>query len=201
MSTTVNNPQPYPGAESGDPSGPATTARDLALPLYGASFGQAITRYFKKYATFSGRASRSEYWWVMLFTFLLSLLPAIALSTGFGIGVGYAVANRENATYIDASGNLGTYGYGPGVLSSPPAAVLIGIGAVLLFVIFLGLLIPNLAVNWRRLHDGGHSGAFWFLSLIPAVGGWILLVFALLGPKPEGKRFDVEKLPAISSAE
>lgn len=30
-------------------------------PLYGATLGQAFGRFWKKYATFSGRASRSEY--------------------------------------------------------------------------------------------------------------------------------------------
>ncbi|MGV0585006.1 DUF805 domain-containing protein [Mycobacteroides chelonae] len=44
----------------------ATDPRDLRLPLYGATFGQAISRFFRSYARFSGRASRSEYWWVML---------------------------------------------------------------------------------------------------------------------------------------
>jgi hypothetical protein len=38
----------------------------LSQPLYGASIVQAITRFFKKYATFSGRASRSEFWWAYL---------------------------------------------------------------------------------------------------------------------------------------
>ncbi|CQD14122.1 DUF805 domain-containing protein [Mycolicibacterium senegalense] len=44
----------------------ATDPRDLTLPLYGATFGQAVTRFFRSYARFSGRASRSEYWWVQL---------------------------------------------------------------------------------------------------------------------------------------
>ncbi|MBF9319484.1 DUF805 domain-containing protein [Mycobacteroides chelonae] len=51
--------------EVSEPLG-ATDPRDLTLPLYGATFGQAITRFFRSYARFSGRASRSEYWWVML---------------------------------------------------------------------------------------------------------------------------------------
>ncbi|WP_345763277.1 DUF805 domain-containing protein [Diaminobutyricibacter sp. McL0608] len=32
-------------------------------PLPGASIGQAFVRFWSKYAVFSGRASRSEYWW------------------------------------------------------------------------------------------------------------------------------------------
>jgi uncharacterized membrane protein YhaH (DUF805 family) len=34
-------------------------------------FGQAIATCFRKYAVFSGRASRSEYWFWVLFQFLL----------------------------------------------------------------------------------------------------------------------------------
>ena len=37
------------------------------------SFGEAIKTCFQKYATFSGRARRSEYWYFYLFTFLVSL--------------------------------------------------------------------------------------------------------------------------------
>ncbi|MCG7607001.1 MULTISPECIES: DUF805 domain-containing protein [Mycobacterium] len=51
----------------------ATDPRDLTLPLYGATFGQAVARFFHSYARFSGRASRSEYWWPQL-AFLLALL-------------------------------------------------------------------------------------------------------------------------------
>lgn len=36
-------------------------------------FGEAIKVCFNKYADFSGRASRAEFWWFYLFTFLVSL--------------------------------------------------------------------------------------------------------------------------------
>lgn len=38
----------------------------LNQPWPGIGFGAACARYFKKYATFSGRASRGEYWWTKL---------------------------------------------------------------------------------------------------------------------------------------
>ena len=45
------------------------------------SFGEAIKSVFSKYATFSGRARRSEYWYFVLFSFLAgivaSLIPVI----------------------------------------------------------------------------------------------------------------------------
>ena len=36
------------------------------------NFGQAISSCLSKYATFSGRASRPEFWWFALFQFLVS---------------------------------------------------------------------------------------------------------------------------------
>ncbi|MBZ0105159.1 MAG: DUF805 domain-containing protein [Sulfuricella denitrificans] len=36
------------------------------------TFGESISICFSKYATFEGRATRSEYWWFFLFTFLAS---------------------------------------------------------------------------------------------------------------------------------
>ena len=39
-------------------------------------FGQAIVTNFKKYVTFSGRASRSEYWFWVLFTLIGGIVTA-----------------------------------------------------------------------------------------------------------------------------
>jgi len=40
-------------------------------------FGQAIETFFKRYVDFQGRSSRSEYWWFMLFSFLVGLATGI----------------------------------------------------------------------------------------------------------------------------
>lgn len=37
------------------------------------SFGEAIKLFFVNYVNFTGRATRSEYWWAYLFNFLVSL--------------------------------------------------------------------------------------------------------------------------------
>lgn len=37
-------------------------------------FVEAIVRFFKNYAKFSGRATRSEYWWVVLFNIIVNIL-------------------------------------------------------------------------------------------------------------------------------
>ena len=43
------------------------------------NFVDSIKSGFRNYATFSGRASRSEYWWLTLFTLLVT-----AAASGFG---------------------------------------------------------------------------------------------------------------------
>ena len=41
------------------------------------NFGQAISTCFAKYATFSGRASRPEFWWIFLFQILVSIAASM----------------------------------------------------------------------------------------------------------------------------
>jgi uncharacterized membrane protein YhaH (DUF805 family) len=42
---------------------------------------------------------------------------------------------------------------------------------------FLAILIPSLALVTRRLHDVGKSGWFYFIGLIPLIGGiWLLIL-------------------------
>jgi len=48
-------------------------------------FQTAVKTCFNKYATFSGRASRSEYWWWTLFVIVASIiLQAVDFAIGFG---------------------------------------------------------------------------------------------------------------------
>jgi uncharacterized membrane protein YhaH (DUF805 family) len=60
-------------------------------------------------------------------------------------------------------------------------------------IVGLALLLPNLAVLVRRLHDTGRSGWWVLIALIPFVGGIVLLVFTLMaseGPNQWGSAPD-----------
>jgi uncharacterized membrane protein YhaH (DUF805 family) len=46
------------------------------------TFGQAIQSGFRNYATWQGRATRSEYWWWTLFSFIVTLPFNIANQVG-----------------------------------------------------------------------------------------------------------------------
>ena len=149
--------QPQPSAAT------APAAPPLELPHYGIGFIDAIKRGFKKYATFSGRASRSEYWWWYLFTFLVYLVLGVPL---YAVGI---------ATSRDG-------GRTPGTLAIPLI--------ILLTVFALGIIVPSLALTVRRLHDAGYSGLLALLFLIPYVGGLVILIFALLPSSPAGAKYD-----------
>jgi uncharacterized membrane protein YhaH (DUF805 family) len=50
---------------------------------------------------------------------------------------------------------------------------------VILFV--LVIILPSIAVTVRRLHDTGRSGWWYWISLVPFIGGIVLLVFMCTG--------------------
>ncbi|RKR76043.1 DUF805 domain-containing protein [Frondihabitans australicus] len=130
------------------------TEPPLEYPLYQATIGQAWTRVWRKYFTFSGRASRSEFWWWILVSYLVTtVLQTLVRSFGE---------------------------------SSSPGAILNVASAIWA----LAILIPNLAVLWRRLHDANHSGFNVLWYLLPIVGWIILLVYTIQAPRIEGRRFD-----------
>jgi uncharacterized membrane protein YhaH (DUF805 family) len=49
------------------------------------TFGESISTCFSKYATFDGRASRSEYWWWFLFSVLAAMAAAMVSETLYGL--------------------------------------------------------------------------------------------------------------------
>jgi uncharacterized membrane protein YhaH (DUF805 family) len=57
------------------------------------------------------------------------------------------------------------------------------------FVAALGLFIPSLAVAWRRLHDIGKSGGYFFIILIPIVGVILLIVWLATDSQPAKNQY------------
>ena len=151
---------PYPGgpAPYGAPNqfGAMSLAPDVA-PLPGASFGEAVKRYFQRYAQFRGYASRSEYWWVVLFNSLVVMGLYFLLLTLLAIG---EAGDSSGATIV---------------------------GSVVGFLIMLygaATFVPSLAIAVRRLHDNGKSGLWLLIAFVPG-GSIVLLVFFCLESRPD----------------
>lgn len=109
-------------------------------------FGDAIKICFNKYTTFSGRATRAEYWWWFLFQFIVSTV----------------------FSWLPAIGHV---------------------GIIIFYLIVLALLLPSLAVSWRRMHDIGKGGGWYFINFIPLVGNIIWIVWCCKESEPFDNRF------------
>ncbi|MFQ7292702.1 MAG: DUF805 domain-containing protein [Monoglobales bacterium] len=60
----------------------------------------------------------------------------------------------------------------------------IPIFTILLNISILAFIIPGIAVTIRRLHDIGKSGAWYFVSFVPFIGGIWIFVLTLLEGEP-----------------
>ena len=78
------SPQQNWGPPQGGPYGYHQQAvqRWGSQPGVSVGFGAAIKRFYSKYAQFSGRASRSEYWWVALYLGLIYFVLSLLVSAG-----------------------------------------------------------------------------------------------------------------------
>lgn len=128
----------------------------------------------KRYADFSGRSRRKEYW---MFFLLQVIIYAVVMVVG-----GMLLGSSMPAPGAD------------GMYDEQAAAAMMGAssGLMLLYlVVALALLIPSIAVTVRRFHDQDKSGWLVLLGLIPFVGGLIVLVFMFLegtrGPNRYGE--------------
>lgn len=169
MGETLSAPQypsqqPFPSQQPYSPQQQSWQGEPpLWAPYYGASFPVAVKRFFKKYATFSGRASRSEYWWWTLVAIAVSIVLNIIIGAG-----------------STSSSLAGTANAGPGSI----------FGTILLVIWGLATLVPSLALTVRRLHDGNFSGWLVLLALVPFLGALAVLVLTILPSNPAGQRFD-----------
>ena len=120
-------------------------------------FGQSVKTCFSKYATFTGRASRSELWWFYLFCCLVSyalvtIFYIIMFASMLSGGISDSMSEEEAmAMTFTMLGYLG-----------------------IVMLLYIPLLLPYVAVAARRLHDTGRSG--WH-----QVGPMCLLIAGVLG--------------------
>ena len=125
------------------------------------TFTGAIKNAFSNYATFKGRASRSEFWKFVLFLVIVSVVLYLPL--------------------IATGGMTGDAGSG--------TTTLVTISLIALGIFTLVTLLPYLSVLVRRLHDTDRSGWWYWIVLVPFVGGVILLILLALQGTQGDNRF------------
>jgi len=185
MSQSARSYQPPSGGLDG-----ATWNGDLNRPLYGASFSDAVRRFFRRYSRAWGRSSRSEFWWAYLFQNLVTLVPAAVVAAGLIPAADWVTRHPVLTTQL----NFNTMEevqvlVTPDVLKAP-TGWLITLGALLFFLTWAILIWPTVTLLTRRLHDTDRSAGFFALIAIPWVGELILLLLLAGRSQPTGRRFD-----------
>ncbi|EKE45600.1 hypothetical protein OCGS_0217 [Oceaniovalibus guishaninsula JLT2003] len=130
------------------------------------TFAAAIKTCLRKYATFSGRAPRSEFWWFVLFAFLCSVAAGIL----------------DTALFTPDHGKEVFRSVQPG----DPTTIVVDTGrndGPLSLTVSLALLVPHLAAGWRRMHDTGRSGLRLLYPLI-VMAGMLMFIGLVAGFEP-----------------
>lgn len=124
----------------------------------------------KKHFQFSGRATRSEFWYFVLFSMILSFTISFI---GQMLGILYMVP--FDMPSVSETGEISN------IVQNIPINILQMVFGLLMF-------FPSLAVGVRRLHDIGKSGWWYLIVLIPFIGILVLLAFFVMGSQ-EGDNY------------
>ena len=140
------------------------------------SMFSAYKKFWTRYADFSGRSSRSDYWWVVLCNFLITLPFSLIAFFGFLIPL-------FSEIYY-----AGLYDYEPDLSGAMAGAGLAAFIMFLLAIYGLATIVPHLAITVRRLRDAGFHWAFIFLGVGPTIASFIpvLNILAALVSLPCG---------------
>lgn len=65
----------------------------------------------------------------------------------------------------------------------------------------VAVLLPCLALCWRRLHDIGKSGACWFLIFVPLVGAIILVIWFLKDSQPGENQYGPDPKAEVNNTQ
>ena len=135
------------------------------------SFGEALKTCFKKYATFSGRARRSEFWWFSVLNWLLSIAS-------------YAVVGWKFAKVDEVQAQVAEVMFDEEKLAALTAQAESYDTTFYLLIAVIGiigllLLLPSLAVAVRRLHDTGKTG-WWLIGMIIPFVNFVIAIILLV---------------------
>lgn len=136
----------------------------------------AYKKFWTRYADFSGRSSRSDYWWVVLCNFLITLPFSLIAFFGFLIPLFSEIYYAR------------LYDYEPDLSGAMAGAGLAVFIMFLLTIYGLATIVPHLAITVRRLRDAGFHWAFIFLGVGPTIASFIpvLNILAALVSLPCG---------------
>lgn len=135
----------------------------VGTPVYGIGFMPAVKRYFKGIFTFSGRASRGEFWWGYLAVAIVGVILGIVVGIVSGIETTAILSSYANS-------------YDPYAAPAAPAVPIVTtILGILSLIVTIPLMIATLAAGARRLRDAGFTPLFLLLSIVGLGIVWLIM--------------------------
>ena len=127
-------------------------------------FGEAIALFYKNYVNFEGRSSRAEYWWTVLYQFIVYAALAVAF---------FALVGLEGFESTDSDLAF--------------AGILISAG-----LFWLVNFLPGISIQVRRFHDLDQTGwlvlVFFLVNAVLTVSVFAQLIwFAVRGTEGANK--------------
>lgn len=110
-------------------------------------FFSAVKNCLRQYVTFTGRATRAEFWWFFLFQLLIFFGATI---------IDNQIYKLQDSYYYDDDGRF--------------------LHGMAFQLTLLALVLPALAVGARRLRDIGQTG-WWQLLMFTGIGYFVLIYF------------------------
>lgn len=141
----------------------ATSEHAMTGPI--AALTQALVNIFN----FSGRATRSEFWW----PYAVIIIAFVSASTIDAMMVANLVQDQSQQGLLSLS-------------VSDFSSVYVCIIAI----------VPLVSLSVRRLHDAGFSGFWTLLNFVPIIGGLVLMVMYVLPSSDSGSINGSVKQPA-----
>ena len=117
------------------------------MPTRKIGFGEAVKLFFKNYVNFSGRATRSEYWWVYLFNNIVYMV----------LGILFAISGGSSLAAYDAYGDMSIAYMGAGAIFY----ILMMLYSLAVLLPSLSLMVPPTSRHRQERYvyiDGAHPG-------------------------------------------
>ncbi|MDY3801634.1 MAG: DUF805 domain-containing protein [Bacilli bacterium] len=138
---------------------------------------EAYKKFFKNFTNFSGRSTRSDYWYIVLgydlFLVVVGLLSVITTP----------IVNNILGEILEGNQNL--------ILNI--ILLIFGFISMLILIIFfiysLSIIIGSFALKTRRMHDINKSGWWQLIELVPIVGPIIFFIFLCTDSVNENNKY------------
>ncbi|MBQ9813871.1 MAG: DUF805 domain-containing protein [Thermoguttaceae bacterium] len=147
-----------------------------APPIPG--FVEAYARFWKMFGNIEGRASRREFWYVWLWNLIITLPIIVVFMYAF-----YQLLTEAGVPFSEYDDFLEDTFEDFNFSTLTPSLLVAFFGSFAVLALYgLAILVPQICLLVRRVHDFNVTGWLAILCFLPKIKGVATLVFGLIPP-------------------